>query len=184
MNENTANRSNVYKLAQVAVITAVMCVLAPMAIPIGPVPISLTNFVIYLALYVLGTKMGTVSFICYLILGTVGLPVFSGFTGGLGKLMGPTGGYLIGFIPMALIAGLFIEKFDSKVMHFVGMALGTIVCYAFGTAWFCYLAGVGLHKALAACVIPFLPGDTIKIVISLFVGPILVKALTKAHLLN
>lgn len=111
-------------------------------------------------------------------------PVFSGFTGGLGKLMGPTGGYLIGFIPMALIAGLFIEKFDSKVMHFVGMALGTIVCYAFGTAWFCYLAGVGLHKALAACVIPFLPGDTIKIVISLFVGPVLVKALTKAHLLN
>ena len=94
-----------------ALFIAVTCVLAPLSIPIGPVPISLTNFVIYFELYFLGWKRGLISYVVYLLLGMVGLPVFSGFAGGVGKLAGPTGGYLIGFILMTLVCGLFIEKF-------------------------------------------------------------------------
>lgn len=96
-----------------ALMAAVTCILAPLSVPIGPVPISLTNFAIYLSLYLLDWKKGTLSYLIYLLLGLVGLPVFSGFTGGLAKLAGPTGGYIIGFIPMAIIAGIVIDKFTN-----------------------------------------------------------------------
>ena len=102
-NTQTLRTTNTYAMAVTALMTAVTCILAPLSIPIGPVPISLTNFAIYLSLYLLDWKKGTVSYILYLLLGLVGLPVFSGFTGGIGKLAGPTGGYIIGFIPMAII---------------------------------------------------------------------------------
>ena len=91
------------QLIFMALMAAVMCIAGPLAVPIGPVPITLTNLVIYIAVGVLGTAQGTISYCLYLLLGMVGLPVFSGYAGGLGKLAGPTGGYLIGFIAMALI---------------------------------------------------------------------------------
>ena len=87
------------QLAVIGVMTAVTCILAPFSLPIGPVPISLTNLAIYFSLYVLGTKYGCVSYLVYLLIGFIGVPVFSGFTSGPGKLLGPTGGYLIGFMP-------------------------------------------------------------------------------------
>jgi biotin transport system substrate-specific component len=122
-------------IALIALMTAVTCVLAPLSLPIGPVPISLTNLAIYFALYILGMKKGTISYIVYLFIGLVGVPVFSGFTGGPAKLIGPTGGYLIGFVFMAMIAGIFIDKFKGKMFpSMVGMILGTLVCYGFGTA--------------------------------------------------
>ena len=96
---------SVYQMAAAALMTAVLCVLGPLSIPIGPVPISLTNFVIYITLYLLGTKLGTLSYCIYLLLGTAGLPIFSGYSGGLAKLAGPTGGYLVGFIAMAVKIG-------------------------------------------------------------------------------
>ena len=107
-NQTTAGsfrRSNTYAMTMIALMTAVTCILAPLSIPIGPVPISLTNFAIYLSLYLLDWKKGTISYFIYLLLGFAGLPVFSGFTGGVAKLAGPTGGYIVGFIPMAIIAG-------------------------------------------------------------------------------
>ena len=113
----TKRKSAVLPLAMTAVMTAVTCVLAPMSIPIGPVPFSLTNFVIYISLYVLGWKWGTVSYAAYLLLGMVGMPVFSGFSAGLGRLVGPTGGYLVGFIPMAVIAGLVIAHTKKLPLH-------------------------------------------------------------------
>ncbi len=88
--------------------------------PIGPVPISLTNLVIYFSLYVLGGQRATITYIVYLLLGLVGLPVFSGFEGGPGKLAGPTGGYLIGFIFMAIVCGLLMRvKKDKKIVNIV-----------------------------------------------------------------
>lgn len=120
-NTQTLRTTNTYAMAVTALMTAVTCILAPLSIPIGPVPISLTNFAIYLALYLLDWKKGTVSYIIYLLLGLVGLPVFSGFTGGLGKLAGPTGGYIIGFIPMAIIAGIVIDKFSQRWIQILGM---------------------------------------------------------------
>ena len=93
----TAPRSKTYEITMTALMAAVTCILAPLSIPIGPVPISFTNLAIYLSLYLLGWKRGTISYLIYLLIGLIGLPVFSGFTGGVGKLAGPTGGYIIGF---------------------------------------------------------------------------------------
>ena len=123
---NTAAKTNsrftIQQIAMIAVMTAVTCVLAPLSIPIGPVPISLTNLVIYFSLFILGTKKGTISYLIYLLIGLVGIPVFSSFTSGPGKLFGPTGGYLIGFIPLALIAGFFIDHFRNKKLYcFLGI---------------------------------------------------------------
>lgn len=165
------------QMALVAIMTAITCILAPFSLPIGPVPISLTNLVIYFSLYLLGWKLGTLSYVIYLLIGLVGVPVFSGFTAGPAKLFGPTGGYLIGFIPMAIIAGIVIDKFSQRWIQILGMIVGTAICYAFGTAWFCIQAGYTVSAALAVCVIPFIPADLIKMVIAMIIGPEIRKRL-------
>jgi biotin transport system substrate-specific component len=167
-----------------AVMTAVTCVLAPMSIPIGVVPVSFTNFAIYLSLYLLGWKLGTVSYVVYMLIGMVGMPVFSGYSGGLAKLAGPTGGYIIGFIPLAILAGLVIEKCDNRVLQFLAMAVGTAVCYAFGTAWYCFSTNVELSYALGVCVFPFIPFDLVKMAIAMVVGPMIRSRLVKARLMD
>lgn len=171
------------KLTLIGVVTAVICILGPLSLPIGIVPISLTNLAIYFAIYVLGGKRGTLSYIVYLFIGLVGLPVFSGFSGGFPKLVGPTGGYLIGFILMAFISGIFIDKFPNKIyMCFLGMALGTIITYIIGTAWLAYVANIGFNKALTVGVLPFIPGDIVKIIIASLIGPQIKKRLIAAGL--
>lgn len=171
-NAQTLRTTNTYAMAVTALMTAVTCILAPLSIPIGPVPISLTNFAIYLSLYLLDWKKGTVSYILYLLLGLVGLPVFSGFTGGIGKLAGPTGGYIIGFIPMAIIAGIVIDKYTEKwLLCLLAMIVGTIVCYALGTAWLAYEAKMDMMAALWAGVIPFIPGDLVKMALAILIAP-------------
>ena len=180
-----ASTSKTKTMALIGVMAAVTCILGPLslAIPVSPVPISLTNLAVYFAIYVLGMKRGTISYCIYLLLGLVGLPVFAAFTAGAGKLFGPTGGYLIGFIFMALICGFFIEKWEKKLyMHFIGMVLGTAVCYVFGTVWLAYTAHMGFAAALAAGVIPFIPGDLVKIIIALIAGPVIRKQLKRAGL--
>lgn len=177
------NKSNVYKMSIIAVMAAVICILGPLSIPIGPVPISFTNLAIFISLYTLGIKKGTMSYIIYMFIGFAGVPVFSGFSSGPSKLLGPTGGYLIGFILMALIAGFFIDKyFDKLYLCFAGMVLGDIVCYIVGTAWLAYQANMSLNAALAVGVIPFIPGDLVKILISAWIGPKIRKRLIKANL--
>ena len=178
----TKQNSKVYPLAMAAVMAAVMCVLGPMAIPIGPVPISLTNLVIYLALYLLGWELGSLSYLVYMLIGMVGVPVFSGYAGGLGKLLGPTGGYIIGFLPMAILAGLVIDKCSNRWVQLGGMIVGTAVCYALGTAWFCLQAGYALGAALGLCVFPFIPGDLAKMAVAMAVGPAIRGRLEKAGL--
>lgn len=169
---------NIRKMTSIALMTAVICILAPLSIPIGPVPVSFTNLAVYLALYLIGTKSATISYIIYYLLGLVGLPVFSGFTGGFAKAVGPTGGCLIGFIFMAIIGGIFIEKFkDSKIMQMVGMILGTIVVYAMGTLWFSFVTESTLLESFMICVAPFIIVDLIKMVIAMFVGTAIRKRL-------
>ena len=171
------------QLAVIGVMTAVTCILAPFSLPIGPVPISLTNLAIYFSLYILGMKKGTVSYLVYLLIGFIGVPVFSGFTSGPEKLLGPTGGYLIGFIPMALIAGAQIDKFSHKrTVSLMGMLAGTIVCYVLGTVWLAYQAHLDWKAALFAGVIPFIPGDVIKMAMAMIIGPQIRKQLIRAEL--
>ena len=160
------------QMALVAIMTALTCILAPFSLPIGPVPISLTNLVIYFSLYLLGWKFGTLSYVIYLLIGLVGVPVFSGFTAGPAKLFGPTGGYLIGFIPMAIIAGIVIDKYTEKwLLCLLAMIIGTIVCYALGTTWLAYEAKMDMMAALWAGVIPFIPGDLIKMALAILIAP-------------
>jgi biotin transport system substrate-specific component len=98
-------------------------------------------------------------------------------------LLGPTGGYIIGFLFMALIAGFFIDKFiNNRYLCFVGMLLGTAVCYLFGTVWLSYQANMSTGAALAAGVIPFIPGDLVKIAVAAFIGPQIRKRLIKVNL--
>ena len=164
-------KMNVQTMTLVAVMTAVMCILGPMSIPIGPVPVSLTVLTVYLAVYILGMRYGTMAYIIYLLIGLVGAPVLSGYSGGPAKVFGPTGGYLISFILMALISGWFIDHYYKKIpMQVLGMVLGLIVCYIFGTTWLAVLAHMDAKAALAAGVIPFIPFDLIKIAISVIVG--------------
>ena len=174
---------NTRQLTLIGVMAAVTCILGPLSLPIGVVPISLTNLVIYFAIYALGGKRGTLSYIVYLFIGLVGIPVFSGFSGGLPKLFGPTGGYLIGFVFMAFISGIFIDKFSNKIyMCFLGMVLGTIVTYIFGTSWLSYEAHMPFYKALTVGVLPFIPGDIVKITIASLIGPQIKKRLISAGL--
>lgn len=170
------------QMVLIALMTAVTCVLGPLSIPLpfSPVPISLTNFAIFLAIFVLGMKNGTISFIIYLLLGAVGVPVFSSFRGGLQVLAGPTGGYLIGFIFLALIMGFALDHFDRKLLPTsIGMIIGMVVCYAFGTVWLAKLLSLSFKEGLMMGVIPYLPGDAAKIIIAAIVGPKLYGATQK-----
>lgn len=172
-----------YQMSMTALLAAVICVVAPMVIPIGPVPITLANLAMYLAAYLLGPKWGTLSCLVYVLIGMAGVPVFAGFTGGAAKLFGPTGGYIVGYVWMALIAGLFIARSQRRAVHIAGMLLGTAVCYMLGTLWYCVSMDSSVAAALALCVIPFIPGDLVKIAAAAVIGPMLRDRLTKAGLL-
>ena len=170
------------QMVLIALMTAVTCVLGPLSIPLpfSPVPISLTNFAIFLAIFVLGMKNGTISFIIYLLLGAVGVPVFSSFRGGFQVLAGPTGGYLIGFIFLALIMGFALDHFDRKLVPtIIGMIIGMAVCYAFGTVWLAKLLSLSFKEGLMMGVITYLAGDAAKIIIAAIVGPKLYGATQK-----
>ena len=166
-----------YQMAVTALMAAVMCVLGPLSVPIGAIPISLTNLVICFSAWLLGPKFGTLSVAVYLALGAVGLPVFSGYGAGLAKLAG----YLL----MAFIGGLFIEKSNgSPVISGIGLVLGDAACYVLGTAWFVFQMQCDLGYALAVCVYPFIALDLGKIVVSCIVGALMRKRLIQAGVLK
>ena len=175
----------IHNLVNIALMAAIICVLSPWSIPIGPVPITLGLAAVLLAVYLLGTLKGTAATCIYLLIGLVGLPVFSGFSGGASKLAGPTGGYLIGYIPMALIAGFFIHRFYKNViLQYLGMALSLAVLYIFGTAWLCLSASMTVSAACAMAVWPFIPFDLIKLAVVIALGRVLRSQLVKAGLLK
>ena len=157
---------NVRSMVFMAIFAALICIAAPFAIPMpGLVPISLGTFAIYLTGALLGGKRGTVAVCVYILLGAVGLPVFTGFMGGFAKLLGPTGGYIVGYIPLVLLTGIFSDMPSNKHWTMpVGMAIGTVVMYSFGTVWFMIMNDSTFGAALMSCVVPFLIGDSIKIV--------------------
>ena len=136
-------------------------------LPFTPVPINLATLAVTLTGALLGKKYGTASVAIYLILGAVGVPVFAGFTGGLGHIAGPTGGYLVGYISSAFICAVMMELLCKDRLTWWGILvsafLGTLSCYVLGTIWFMILTHTGLVGSLSLCVIPFLPGDAIKL---------------------
>ena len=143
-------------MTTIAVMAALICVAGPLTIPAGPIPLSLATFAVYLAGSVLGRKKGTIAVGLYLLIGIIGVPVFSGFSGGFQKLAGVTGGYLVGYLP---------EKREQIGWwyHPLMMIAGTALLYLVGTVNFMLHTGNGLGAALALCVVPFLIGDAVKI---------------------
>ncbi|MCP1102476.1 biotin transport system substrate-specific component [Aequitasia blattaphilus] len=178
--EQTKSFFSTKKLVLIALITAITCILAPIsiALPISPVPISLTTLVLLLGVYVLGWKGSVISCCIYLLLGLVGLPVFSGFSGGFGKLAGPTGGYLIGYLFICIIAGYAVEKKLNLVLIFISMVISTAILYTFGTLWLSHQLGITFLAGLPIGVLPYIPLDIIKIVIAMIIGPVIQKRLS------
>ena len=133
-----AGRSKTYDLVYIAVFAVVMAVCSWISIP-AQVPFTLQTFGVFMAVGVLGGKRGTLAVLVYVLLGAVGVPVFAGFSGGIGALLGNAGGYIIGFIFSALVMWAIEHVFGRKpVVQIISMIVGLIVCYAFGTAWFMF----------------------------------------------
>ena len=177
----TKTKSNVYPLVMTAMMAAVIAAVSPFAVPIGPISLSLCTLLLYTTPYILGWKRGAVATLVFILLGVAGVPVFTGFQGGIAKVLGPTGGYIAGYIPLVIVTGLAIRRFpQNRVFQFLGMIAATAVLYTLGTAWFCVQSGSDLPRAIALCVVPFIPGDLIKMVIAMFAGPELRERLVRA----
>ena len=169
MNGKLTTRDIAYIAMGVALIAICSWISVPMT-----VPFTMQTFAVCLVTALFGLKRGLWTVAAYILLGAVGAPVFSGFKGGFGALLGTTGGYIVGFLYTALIVGLAVEKFGRSVpVLIVSMALGILVCYAFGTAWFMIVYAknsgpIGIGTALAWCVIPYLLPDAVKIALASF----------------
>ena len=169
-------RTSTLNLVFCALFAALTAVCAQFSVPIGPVPISLATFAVYLAGGILGASGGAASQILYVLIGAAGLPVFAGFSGGAGVIVGPTGGYLVGYVLCAWIVGALSARFGRKTLPFVvSMLVGTAALYFLGTVWFVFLTKRSLWDSLALCVLPFLPGDAAKIAVSAVIAPQLGK---------
>jgi biotin transport system substrate-specific component len=152
------------RMVYAALMAALTAAGAYIAIPIGPVPIVLQNLFIMLAGLLLGGRWGLISVGVYLLAGAVGLPVFAGGTGGAGKFVGPTGGYLLGFAAAAFLVGVISERGNGRVsMDVLAMVAGTLVIYVFGVSWLKVVTGMSGSKAVAVGMLPFLIGDVLKI---------------------
>lgn len=159
-------------IAFIGIFAAIIAVCSWISIPLT-VPVTLQTMAVCIAAGLLGTKKGTLTVFIYILLGLIGVPVFSGFTSGVGVLFGATGGYIIGFIFTALIVGIMVKFLGRKIwVYAVSMIIGIAVCYIFGTVWFIVVynnsnsEAVSVSAALGMCVVPFIIPDLIKIAIA------------------
>ena len=162
-------------MALIALFAAVITICSWISVP-AAVPFTLQTFAIFTAVLLLGGRRGVWSVALYILLGAVGLPVFAGFRGGFGALLGPTGGYILGFLFSALVVwGVTAKAGDGLWTQFLALVLGLAVCYAFGTAWFMVVYArvkgpIGLGSALGMCVLPFIIPDLVKISLALLLS--------------
>ncbi len=178
MSTQTTRPSKTKDMVYISLFAALITICSWISIP-ATVPFTLQTMAVFTAVGLLGGRRGTISVLLYILLGAFGLPVFSGFRGGAGVLLGTTGGYIIGFLFTALCMWAIEKLFgQSRVVLAISMVVGLLVCYAFGTAWFMlvYLRSTGavsLMTVLGWCVIPFLIPDAIKIALAYFLSNVL-----------
>ena len=171
----TREKSKVLDLVYVAIGAALIAICSWISIPTA-VPFTLQTFAVFFVLLLLGGERGTLATLIYVLLGAVGVPVFSGFSGGVGILFGSTGGYILGFLFIGLIYILFMRLFKKKiVIKVAALVLGLAVCYAFGTAWFMHVymqssGEVGLLTVLGWCVFPFIVPDLLKLALAVVIA--------------
>ncbi len=160
------------RISIISLFVSLMAVSAWIQIP-APIPVTLQTLGVYLACGVLGGGGALISTAIYILLGTIGLPLFSGFSGGVGMLFGATGGFIVGFLFIPLALWIFEKtKFKAQALIF-GTALGTIVCYFIGAAWYSliYMKGsVGFLAAIITCVLPYIIPDAIKLTVAIIVS--------------
>lgn len=168
-----------------AMFAALCCATAPISIPLpGGVPITLQTAAVFLAALLLGPLYGFVAVLVYVLLGAVGLPVFAGFSGGIGSLVGMSGGFIMSWPFAALLAGFIYFKFGRNkkgVVKYaemiVAMLLGSVVIYVVGLTQFIFLTKMSIQASLFACMVPFIPGDLLKMVLVAIIVPVLEKAM-------
>ena len=160
------------ELTRIALMTAVLCILAPisMPIPFSSVALSLATFAIYLMAYILKPKQALVSVGLYLLLGAAGLPVFAGYLGGISRFASPNGGYLMGYLLLAGSSSWAIHRFPNTILQLSGMLLSTLLMYGTGTLWFTFTTETPLFSALLASALVFLPADIIKMLFAAYIG--------------
>ena len=167
------------RMTRIALCAALLAPCAWLSVPTQP-PFTMQTFGVFLTLLLLGAKDGTIAIGLYILLGALGVPVFSGFNGGMGALMGPTGGYIVGFLLICLIFGLLCGKGAGLWLKALALLLGLVVCYAFGTLWFVKVYGdmkgpISTLSALSMCVFPFIVPDLAKLALALWAGKRLEK---------
>ncbi len=171
---------NIRKTVVIGILAAIICVFSPFSLPAGAIPISLSTFAIYLVSCTVPKKYSVPAVAVYILIGAVGLPVFSSFTGGIQCIVGYTGGFIIGYIPCAFIIGLLTDKYpNTKIVYPISLAAGTLACYLSGTLWYMHKAETGFVEAVAVCVLPFIIGDNIKIAAASVIGITLKQRLRK-----
>ena len=172
-----------YDIVITALMTALIAVCSLVAIPVGAVPVTLQTFAVFVAIGICGCKKGTVAVLLYILLGIVGLPVFSGFQSGIGVLAGPTGGYISGFLLSALVSGFIAEKTGRKIGFMIlSFSAGLVICYLSGLLWYIYVFSGGkadFASAFSLCVLPYIIPDGIKIILAAVVSKTVGERLKK-----
>lgn len=164
---------NIRKLTTIALMSAVICILAPISIPIpiSPVALTLCTFALYLTSYVLDVKDAVAATGLYLLIGSIGIPVFSGYMSGVSRFAAPGGGYLVGYLFLVGISSYFIHRYPEKpVVHILGMFFATMVTYTIGTLWMSHVMGAGFLATLPMGALIFIPLDLVKIGFACYVG--------------
>ena len=172
MNSGDNKLFTVKNMCYVGLFTAVIAIMAQISIPMPlGVPMTMQTFAITLAAIILGAKLSTISTLIYVLLGAIGLPVLAGFSGGISKFVGPTGGFLISFPIMAFIIGYAVDHRSAfKGAFVVGLIAGTVVNYIVGIAMFCILTQSSVAVGFTACVLPFIPTAIIKAILASLIG--------------
>ena len=172
MNSGDNKLFTVKNMCYVGLFTAVIAIMAQISIPMPlGVPMTMQTFAITLAAIILGAKLSTISSLIYILLGAIGLPVLAGFSGGISKFVGPTGGFLISFPIMAFIIGYAVDHRNAfKGAFVVGLIAGTVVNYIVGIAMFCILTQSSVEVGFTACVLPFIPTAIIKAILASLIG--------------
>ncbi len=154
------------------VLSAILCIVSPISINIGIIPVTLSLFIIFLISSLTDTKTAMLSVGVYILLGLFGLPVFSGFTGGIQKLFSPTGGFILSYLPISFLVSYTVKKFGKKTsVLFAVFSIATVIAYLFGSVWFSLLTNTGATESVMITVLPFILPDILKIIVSSIIIP-------------
>ncbi|WP_123053216.1 biotin transporter BioY [Clostridium sp. JN-1] len=172
------------EMTTAAIFTALTAILAQISIPLPftPVPITFQIFAVFISAIILGSKLGALSQLVYVLLGAIGAPVFANFTGGLNIVLGPSGGYLISYPIIAFIIGKISEKELSFVKSIMGLITALILCYTIGSLQLAFVTKMTIGKSIMVGILPFIPLDTIKVILAYILGSRVRVSLIKTSL--